>query len=311
MKIKTNLGRDARDKKTTPEKKPVRRKKTALNQKTGLSVRNRISAVFQFLCRAAAPVLLTAFVFISVIFALRSDAFNLGDVSISGCRHQDAGSLEDIIRGEFPANVLRINLDKARQRLEKETWVKHVEIRRVLPSFLILRVEEREPAVLLELGGVKMMADDEGVMLGIYEREFGKIESPIFRGFDGKNPAAYTERYEENAERIKRGIAMLSEIAEGMPQAVLNISEVDVAESGNIKIMMDNDPVEISMGSENYLKRFRSFVDADPARRYQELRNQGIQVAQIDLSNDGQIVFKNSDAVARERAMKLGSPVNR
>ena len=74
--------------------------------------------------------------------------------------------------------------------------------------------------------------------------------------------------------------------------------------------MMDNDHVEICMGSENYLKRFSGFI-GDPAKKYQELKNHGVQVAQIDLSNDGQIVYKSFEAVAREKMLKTGRAVRR
>ena len=310
MKIKTTINRETRGKKNpVPDKKPARRK-PAVNQKTRLSGRSGITAAFRFLGRVTVPALLAIFVLIFGMLALGSDVFDLNDVRISGYRYQNAVSLENIIREEFPANILRIDLDGTRQRLEREAWVKRVKIRRVLPSLLVLHVEEREPTVLLELGGVTMMADDEGVLLGAYGSEFGKIDSPIFKGFDGGDSKAYKEHYKENAERIRRGIAMLTEIAGGMPQAVRDISEVDISELNNIKIMMDNDPVEISLGGENYLRRFSGFME-DPTRKYQELRNQGVQVAQIDLSNDGQIVYKSPEAVARERTMKLGSSVNR
>jgi cell division septal protein FtsQ len=309
MKIKTISNREIDGKKTTPEKKRVRRK-PAVNQKPRLSARVRIAAAFRFFGRVFVPVVLLAFMFICGIYALKSDAFDLGDVIVSGCRHQDAKALAGIIREEFPANILRIDLDAARRRLEKETWVRRVELHRILPSSLLLRVEERTPAVLLELGGVQMMADGEGVLLGPYRREFGKIDSPIFRGVSGANPEAYAKHYEENAGRIRRGIAMLAEIAAEMPQNVRDISEIDISELSNIKIMMDNDPVEIWMGNGNYLKRFSSFVE-DPTKKYQELKNQGIQVAQIDLSNDGQIVYKSFEAVARERSLGSGRPINR
>jgi len=310
MKIKTSSARENRDKETPSDKKKQVRRKPASNQKPRLSVHGRISAGFRFIGRMVVPVLLAGLVFMSVIFAFRSGMFNLSSVIISGCTHQDAGRLEGIIREEFPANILRIDLHAAQQRLEKEIWVKHVEIRRILPSLLVLHVEERSPSVLLELGGTQMMADAEGVLLGAYKREFGKIDSPIFKGVDGGDPETYQKNYAENAGRIRRGIAMLAEIASEMPMAVRDISEVDISEWNNIKIMMDNDPVEICMGGENYLKRFNNFV-VDSSKKYRELKDQGVQVAQIDLSNDGQIVFKNIDAVARERALKTGRPENR
>ena len=304
MKIITSINREVHGKEKPPDKKPTRRKH-ASNQKPRLSMRNRIVAVFRFLGKVSAPALLLIFILISGIFALSSEAFNLRDIRVSGCLHQNAKSLEDIIREEFPANVLRINLDMARQRLENETWVKRVEVHRVLPSSLVLRIEEREPVVLMELGGSQMMADGEGVLLGAYTREFGKIDSPIFRGLEGGDPKTYKEHSRENSGRIRSGIAMLTEIAAEMPREVLNISEIDLSELNNIKIILDNDPVEICLGSENYLKRFSGFV-GDPGKKYHELKNQGIQVAQIDLSNDGQIVYKSLEAVSREKALKPG-----
>ena len=310
MKIKTASSSEIQGKEKTSDKKKQVRRKPALNQKPRVSVRSRVSAAFRFMGRVVAPTLLMVFVFMSVVFAFRSGMFNLRDVRISGCHNQDAGMLEGIIREEFPANILRIDLLAAGQRLEKETWVRRVEIRRVLPSVLILHIEERTPAVLLELGGTQMMADAEGVLLGTYKREFGKMDSPIFKGLDGVNPETYGRNYEENAGRIRRGITMLAEIASEMPLAVRDISEVDISEWNNIKIMMDNDPVEICLGGENYLKRFNNFI-GDSAKKYQELKSQGVQVAQIDLSNDGQIVYKSIEAVAREKALRTGRSENR
>ena len=304
MKIKTTLNREIRGKSTPPGKKQARRK-PASNQKPRLSVRGRIKAVFLLIGRAFVPAVLTIFVIVAGIFTFSSDAFNLRNIRINGCQNQDTEALASIIWEEFPDNVLHIDLDRTKQRLEMETWVKRAEVHRMLPSSLVLRIEERKPTVLLELGGVQMIADNDGVLLGPYRREFGKIDSPVFRGLLGKDQKTYREHYMENAGRIRNGVAMLSEIALEMPQEVRNISEIDVAELNNLKIMMDNDPVEICLGSDNYLKRFSSFV-GDPTKKYQELKNQGIQVAQVDLSNDGQIVYKSLEAVARERAIKLG-----
>ena len=312
MKIKTtfnNENEDVRGKATPPDEKRTRRK-PADNQRTRLSIRSHIRAAFRLLCKVLIPAMLAVLVIMPGIFALRTGVFNLRRVSIKGCLRQNAVDLENIIREEFPASVLRIDLDKARRRLERETWVKRVEIHRALPSSLALRVVEREPVVLLELGGMQMMADSEGVLLGAYRREFGKINSPIFKGFIGVDSESYAAHQKENAERIRHALAMLTEIAAEMPQDVQKISELNVSELNNIKILMKNDPVEIFMGNGNYLKRFNSFM-GDTTNRYKELKNQGIQVAQIDLSNDGQIVYKTREALDRERSLKHGRSVNR
>ena len=300
--------RETKEKRTTPVKKRPRRE-PVLNQQKRLSVRIRVTAAFRFLRKVSASVLLAFFMLAFVISVYRSETFNLSEIRITGCHHQDAESLKHIIRTEFPVNVLHIDLDTARQRLEEELWIKRVEVHRLLPSRLLLRIEEREPTVLLELDGVEMVADRDGVLLGTYKREFGNIDSPIFTGFDGGDTENYMANYEENAGRIRRGLMMLAEIAAQMPLEVQNISEVNLSELDNIKIVLNDDPVEIVMGNGNYLKRFSAFV-GDPDK-YRELKSKGIQIAQVDLSNDGQIVFKSIEAIARERTMKSGRSVGR
>jgi len=308
MKIKTSFNREGSGNGAGARVKRTQRK-PAVNRKPRLSARGGIASAFRLLYKVSVPALLIIFMIISIIYALRSDAFMLREIRVSGCVHQDAESLENILREEFPDNILRIDLGKAKAWLEKETWVKRVEVHRVLPSFLALRVEERKPAVFVELDGSQLIADGEGVLLGAYRQVFGKLDSPIFKGFTGDDPESYAAHYKENSGRIRRATAMLAEIAAELPEDVQKISELDVSDINNIKIIMENDPVEIFMGSGNYLKRFSSFVVN--TKDYQELKNQGIQVAQIDLSNDGQIVYKSREAVAREKSLKPGRPASK
>ncbi len=74
------------------------------------------------------------------VYAYTSEKFNLRHVTFYGCREINQKEMEGIIRQDFPANILRIDLQKLQERLEKETWAKHVEIRRVLPSDLIIYI---------------------------------------------------------------------------------------------------------------------------------------------------------------------------
>ena len=128
----------------------------------------------------------------------------------TAARSSNQKELEGIIRQDFPANILRIDLQKLKERLEKETWAKQVEIRRVLPSDLIIYVQERTPSVILELHGELMIADSDGIMLGRYDPRFGKLDVPVFKGVLGEDAENYRLYQEENAARIRQGLAMLS-----------------------------------------------------------------------------------------------------
>ncbi|MDR1726703.1 MAG: FtsQ-type POTRA domain-containing protein [Acidobacteriota bacterium] len=295
MEISTSGNREVRSDKAAPPSGKARdraRKKALQGQAGRASGRSRALGAARAAGRAGVFALFAVSVLALALIAFRSDAFNLGDVAVNGCRHQDAAKLEEIIRTEFPANILRIDLDAVRRRLEDETWVKRVALRRVLPSTLVVDVTERTPTAIVELGGVQMVADGEGVLLGVYGGGFGKLDSPIFKGFDGDRETY--EMYEVNGERVKRGVRMLAGIAKEMPEAARKISEVDLSEDGYAKILMDDSPVEICLGGEDYMARLRSLV-YDPERSYRALTEQGYgreQVEQIDLRFKSGIIFR-------------------
>ncbi|MDR0842823.1 MAG: FtsQ-type POTRA domain-containing protein [Acidobacteriota bacterium] len=293
MEIRTAGNREVSGTKTSPAKAKTKvpaRKKTGRKPGGRPPVKIRVAAA-RIVVLAGIGVLLTTFALLIVILAFSSETFDLRDVRCTGCLRQDEKKLEQIIRAEFPANILRIDLDLVQQRVEQELWVQRVELHRVLPSALLLHVTERTPTAIVELGGRQMAADSTGTLLGVYDGGFGKLNSPIFKGFMGDDPETYSMYGEENAGRIKRGLAMITEVSAEMPGAAHKISEVDLSDRNNLKILMDGDTVEIYLGREDYLKRIRSLVN-DPENRYQELKNQGFEVEQIDLRQKGEIIYR-------------------
>ena len=290
MEIRTSRNRDVVSSKMSPEKVRERRK-AVRRQERHPSARSRMAAGARIVGRVGIFMLVVTFMLSAVIFAFRSETFNLRDVRVVGCRHQDAEKLKEIVYTEFPANTLRINLAEVRQRLEKEPWVKRAALQRVLPSMLILHVTERTPTAIVELKGEQMVADGYGILLGAYDSGFRKLNSPIFKGFLGADPETYQMYQEENTNRIERGLAMLTEVAAASPEIVRKISEVDLSDHNNMKILMDDDTVEICLGGEDYSKRIRNFVN-DPEKRYQELKSRGFEVEQIDLRSKGEIIYR-------------------
>ena len=58
------------------------------------------------------------------VYAYTSEKFNLRPVTFYGCKEINPKRMESVIRQNFPANILRIDLGELKDRLEKETWVK-------------------------------------------------------------------------------------------------------------------------------------------------------------------------------------------
>jgi cell division septal protein FtsQ len=295
MEIKTNRPREVqKDRVVPPPDKARRRKKSIQNLSNGHVAGRRFITAIKTLGKLCAFLLIVFFMLSIFVYTYTSDKFSLRDIKFYGCRELDTKQLEEIIRHDFPANILRIDLRQLKKRLEEETWAQQVEIRRVLPSQLILYIQERIPSVILEMHGELMVADKEGRMLDRYDPRFGKLDVPVFRGVMGENLEGYRLNQEENAARIRNAAAMLSEIESALPQETRKISEVDISDRNNLKIMLVDDTAEVYLGGKDYVRRFHTLMDY--MGKYQELKGKNSDIASIDLRFDGQIVYRSRGA---------------
>ncbi|NLV32807.1 MAG: FtsQ-type POTRA domain-containing protein [Acidobacteria bacterium] len=291
MEIKTNRPREARNARIVPPPDRARsRRKPPRNLGQGPMAGRRFAALLRTAGRGGILVVLVAAAVSAYVYALNAEAFNLGKVRVHGCRELDSAGLEAMVAREFPVNTLKIDLAAVRDRIRRETWVRDVEVLRVLPSDLVLYVRERVPAVIVEMKGALMVTDSEGILLDRYDPRFGKLDVPVFRGVLGEDAETYEMYQEENSARIHRGMEMLAEIASGSPRYTRIISEVDIADRNNLKVVLVDDTAEVILGEKDYLKRFSKFIN-NPSE-YRKLKDQYAEIERIDLRFDSQIVYR-------------------
>jgi cell division septal protein FtsQ len=291
MNIKTNKSKEVRRSRAVPPPDKSRSRKKA-HQKVGtVSFKSRrCFSALKTLGKLGSFLLLVAIVASILAYAYTADRFNLREIEFVGCSETDPEYLEQIVRKIFPANILSIDLGKLKSRLEAETWIKHVEIRRVLPSNLTIYVEERTPTVILEMQNELMIADGDGILLGHYDPRFGKLDVPVFRGVLGEDTESYRLHQERNSASIRQAVIMLSEIESGLPGYTGGISEVDISDPKNLKIMLVDDTAEVYLGGENFLDRLNTFLTNQD--EYQKLKNQYEEFASIDLRFKDQIIYR-------------------
>jgi cell division septal protein FtsQ len=294
MDIRINKPREIQSRKSAPEPTQRARKKIVQKINKGpITTRRFFSAVKVF--AKVAGVLLIAFFILSIfVYALTSDRFNLQTITFHGCKQSDPKKLEKIIRRDFPANTLRIDLQRLEKRLEKDPWIKNAGIRRILPSDIVIYVQERSPSAILELNGELMIADSDGTLLDVYDPRYGKLDAPVIKGFLGEDPEGYRRNYKENAARVRQAQDMLSEIESGLPSYTQKISEIDISDPNNLKILLVDDCAVIYLGDKDYLKRFNKLMDNMTS--YQEVKNQfNNDIVWVELRIAGKIIYHHRD----------------
>ncbi len=235
-------------------------------------------------------------------FVYSAGLLTLRTVQVEGCRHADARRIEAIVRNDFSPNILRIDLQRLRARLEQVPWVRRVEIRRVLPATLVITVQERVPSIIADIGGNLELLDDDGFLLEHYDTTSVKLDVPVFSGLRGDDAAAYKVFQEDNSSRVRVGVQVLAEIAAGSPELARALSEIDLSDPSNIKVLLVDDTAELFLGDHDFLKRLQMFMSCLP--RYQEMKAQGKDIAEVDLRFDGQVVFRPRQPVAEQADAK-------
>ncbi|MBP1594643.1 MAG: cell division protein FtsQ [Acidobacteria bacterium] len=298
-KVNREAGRPAVD--VPPDRRRGARKRASQKAARSGNLAARIFAAARMIAVAAGIGMLAAAGLFGYRYAATSNLLSLRNIDIEGCRHADPTKIESIVRSDFPANILQIDLNGLRRRLEQENWIRRVEIRRILPAGLKIYVEERLPSVIAEIGGELILLDNEGILLDEFGPSYGRLDVPVFRGLKGDNPEAYRARQEENTPRVRLGVEVLKELQSGITDYTRNISEVDLSEIGNVKILLIDDAAEISMGDRDFLKRFQAF-----AARYGEAKSQHGEILWADLRFYPTIVFKPKETAADQGAAEAG-----
>lgn len=285
-----------------PDRGRSGRKKIAQKQQRGKPLGARLLALLKMLAVASLFALVAVAAFSVYHYAYSTGLLTLRTVSVEGCRYSDAGTIESIVRREFLVNILRIDLKQLRSRLEKEPWIRRVEVRRILPSTLKIKVQERVPAIIAELGGNLELLDNEGFLLDHYSSTYGKMDAPVFTGLCGDDASSYKVLQEDNSSRVRIGVQVLAELAAGSHDFTRALSEVDLSDPANVKVLLVDDTPEVFLGDRDFLRRFQMFMSDLP--EYQDLKAKGNDIAVVDLRYDSQIVYRPRHPVAEQPEAK-------
>ncbi len=98
-------------------------------------------------------------------WALASPYFRLQEVTVKGLEHLSRSDAIWTLAFPEGANLLELDLEDLRRRLEGHPWIRSVVLQRELPGRLQVEVKERRPAAVLQ-GKGGLLLDEEGTFLG-------------------------------------------------------------------------------------------------------------------------------------------------
>ena len=185
----------------------------------------------------------------------RADVLRIDTITVEGNRRLSPGEiagLVELLRGE---NLLVADLVAGRESLLASGWVGDAVLRRVLPSALHIRVDERRPVGLGRIGSRLYLVDRTGYVIDEYGPRFADLDLPLIDGLSGgARDADADARRAALAARLMADVGAHGDLAS-------RVSQVDVANPHDAVVLLNGDPVRIHLGERDFVARLRTYLD--------------------------------------------------
>ena len=206
------------------------------------------------------------------------------DIVVHGNEQLSAGEVLALMPGLRGAAILSVDLEGQRRLLSASPWLAGGTLRRRLPSTVEVFVTERRPVALARFGGRLFLLDASGTVVDGYGPRFAHFDFPIVDGLEkeGGGGAAVVD-----PERMALAARLLAELAE-RPDVLDSVSQIDVADPGNVVVLLEDDVVLLQLGAERFLPRLRLYAELAPL-----LREEVPDIDAVDLRFDPRVYVRN------------------
>ena len=223
----------------------------------------------------------------------RADVLRIDTVTVEGNRRLSTGEvagLVELLRGE---NLLVADLDAGRESLLASGWVRDAVLRRVLPSALHVKLDERRPVGVGRIGSRLYLVDSTGHVIDEYGPRFADLDLPVIDGLSGSpQGSAADSRRAALAARLIADVGPHGDLAS-------RVSQVDVANPHDAVVLLDGDPIRIHLGERDFVARLRIWLDIASV-----LREAVPDMDYVDVRFDRKVYV--GPAVARRVASRRG-----
>lgn len=185
-----------------------------------------------------------------VIITMFSPLFNIKEIIVTGNEKITKDEIISLSQINIEENTYKINTKKVENRILENPYIKSVEVKRSLPSGIILTVQERKTTFMIEYGNGYVYVNNQGYILEISS---GKLEVPILQGVE-----TAVEELVPGNRLCNEDLKKLSTVNKIMEMAYNNeianlITRIDMENSQNYKIVLESEQKVAYLGDETEL----------------------------------------------------------
>ena len=252
----------------------VSRRATAARRRAWLG---RLASMF-WAVGGVAVVVFVGFFFIFVHDVLtQSEHFRARTIQIEGGQRLTGKTLASVAGVRAGINVLSVNLSATRKRLLAHPWIAEAEVRRDIPSTLVIRIREHVPAAVVDVGKKFLLnthgevfkewepGDPEGLPvvnglkisdLRLADRSGTTAALPFAALGSGSQPLASLSR---SMEAVLQVLTLGGE--RGSALSTRSIRTIRVDRELGLTVMAYDEGKSIRLGFDDFASKFRLLAD--------------------------------------------------
>lgn len=207
---------------------------------------------------------------------------------LEGVKQTPVVDIAAVFRQDYGRSLYLCPIAERRRLLLAIDWVREASVSRIWPNRLVVRIEERTPVAFVRLqdGAAPRAAliDADGVLLRLPARFSARL--PVLTGIQS------TQSEAERRERVQLFLRASRDLGPAMDA----ISEVDVADPANLKLLRQQDGrlITLLVGAEDFRRRLERF-----ARGYAAIQARHPQASVFDLRVPGEIIVSEYAGAVR------------
>ena len=227
-------------------------------------------------------VLVTSGSFIGLRMIFSSDYFRLETIQVEQAQRvseEEILALSDIQPG---TSIFDLDLALIGSKNEENLWISRVQVERVLPRSVVIRVEERKPLAIVSLGYLYYM-DAEGTLFKVLESE-DRLDYPVITGIDR---SFLLEKPEESRKLLREAVGLIRILQARSRFGLEDVSELHLDPASGIDLFTYVGGVPVHMGHANYELKLDRLEEI-----YKELEPRLPGLKYIDLNVLDRVIVK-------------------
>ncbi len=250
---------------------------------------------FQKTLRIGVAVFSTALVVAGGTIAARmlvaSDYFRIETVRVENCARVSVEEIVGLSDLEIGSSIFALDLAMIGGKIEENAWIKTARIDRIFPREVVIRVEERQPRAIVNLGYLYYV--DEGGEVFKMLSAGDRLDYPVITGIERNDLVEHGER---TRSMLQEAIALLRELGERRQFNLESISEAHLDAEEGIALFTYQGGVPIRLGAGDFAGKLDRLE-----RIYKELEPRLAGLKYIDLKVPDRVIVKVDSKLARGR----------